>query len=326
MAKFAVALVADDRMLPAAAYLASRLHTLLGARTDVDIAIYSDAMQSLKAAHQFNVPAQLKYVDFRGAFPRVGHVSGAAFFRLFLPDVAAPDVERLIYVDVDIALEDDRLLRLLDLDLHGYTIAAVRDLTMSFEPRAANAKELALAGPSGKYFYSGMLVIDCARYRAANLSKRIFDFAMARGLHDQAAMNGVLQGNWLELSPAMNMTTPLWNSFVRKAFPPSLIHFMGPVKPWDADYPEDHPIRSDMVRYFAASPWPSFVKQPNFAAAWARRGSATAPPPRKFVLSEFADVAGMTRLLRTTPFADVDQGISEFREAELPVLPATAPG
>ncbi|HVY18820.1 MAG TPA: glycosyltransferase [Bauldia sp.] len=254
-------------------------------------------------------------------FPRIGHVSGAAFFRLFLPDVSANDVERLVYVDVDVAVEDDRIFRLFDLDLGTHTIAAVRDLTMTFEPRAANKRELALAGESGKYFYSGMLVIDPDRYRAANLANRIFEYAMQNGLHDQAAMNAILRGDWLELSPAMNMTTPIWNSFVRRAFPPSIVHFMGPIKPWHGGYAEDHPVRADMTRYFEVSPWPNFVEHRKFADAWrvAHGAASGAPtPPRKFVLSEFADVAGMARLLRRLSFADVDAGVSEFRPEELP--------
>jgi lipopolysaccharide biosynthesis glycosyltransferase len=133
-------------------------------------------------------------------------------------------------------------------------------------------------------------------------------------------MNAVLRGDWLELSPAMNMTTPIWNSFVRKAFPPSVVHFLGLVKPWSAEYVEDHPVRADMIRYFAASPWPKFLRHPGFAQIWQAQhpGMRQTKPPAKLKLSPFADVTGMADLLRRTPFADVEQGISMAHLNEIP--------
>jgi hypothetical protein len=118
----------------------------------------------------------------------------------------------------------------------------------------------------------------------------------------------------------MNMTTPIWNnSFVRSAFPPSVVHFLGPVKPWSASYMEDHPARGDMLRYLAASPWPNFVAHPTFELAWQMRhpNLSGSPPPTKFRLSRSADVEGMIALLKRTSFADVEQGISPFHRNAL---------
>ena len=54
-----------------------------------------------------------------------------------------------------------------------------------------------------------------------------------RGFHlDQSALNLLLRGDFLELSPAFNLMTPLWNSFVREAIAPAIVHFTGALKPW----------------------------------------------------------------------------------------------
>jgi lipopolysaccharide biosynthesis glycosyltransferase len=317
--KHVVAMAADARMLPAAAYLATRLAEL-NRRDDVEVAIYSDSAPDLMAARDFGVPASLKLVDFARHFPAAGRVSPAAFFRLFLPDVVADSVERIIYVDVDVALDDARLLQLLDLDMRGHAIAACRDLTGTFEHTPQHRSEIELSGPGGKSLYSGMLVIDRARYLAMKHGRRMFETAERLRLHDQAAMNAVLRGDWLELSPAMNMTTPIWNSFIRQAFPPSIVHFLGAVKPWSAAYAEDHPVRAFMERYFASSPWPNFVRRPDFAQVWQKThpGLQKSAPPAKLVLSPAADVAGMADLLRRTTFADVEQGISSFHPTAIP--------
>jgi lipopolysaccharide biosynthesis glycosyltransferase len=145
---------------------------------------------------------------------------------------------------------------------------------------------------------------------------------MSMGIHDQAAFNVALRGDWLELSPAMNLTLPPYNSFVRRAFPPSIVHFTGPVKPWSADYPEDHPVRADMLRWFANTPWPGFVRRPGFEDVWLatnRSGPQARALPQKWTFSPFADMAGMEALLKQTRFADIDQGITPL--PSWPVLP-----
>jgi lipopolysaccharide biosynthesis glycosyltransferase len=307
-------------MLPSAAFLAQRLASL-NPRVDTEIAVYSDSAEDLQAAFRFGVPASLKYVDFTGRLPDVGRLSGAAFFRLFVPDVVDETVEKVLYLDTDIAVEDDRVFRLLDLDLKGHPVAAVRDVTMSFNNTIEGERELALTGASRKYLNSGVLLIDRAAWRKRQLGLTVFERAIRGGFHDQTALNAILQGDWLELSPAMNMVIPIWNSFVRKVFPPSVVHFMGKTKPWDAEYVEDHPVRADMLRYFANSPWPRFIRHANFQQAWARQSPALArqAPARKLTLSPFADFEGMEAALRSTTFADVEQGISRFQPGEFPV-------
>jgi hypothetical protein len=76
-------------------------------------------------------------------------------------------------------------------------------------------------------------------------------------------------------------------------------------------------MRQQMMRYFASSPWPKFIEHPAFAQAWTALQKQSAPA-RKFVFSPYADLEGVAETLRTTKFADVEQGISEFRASRIP--------
>jgi lipopolysaccharide biosynthesis glycosyltransferase len=319
MPRFLIAIVGDANVMPSAAYLAARLGERMR-RPDTEIAIYSDSIADLNAAKAFGVPASLKLADF-SKLPQVGRFTGASFFRMFLPHIVPVEVERILYLDTDISIEDaPRLFRLFDLDMHGKAIAGVRDCTIAFEGHATFREESARAGPEGKYLNTGVLLIDRQAYIDQHLSRRFTEAVAALRRYDQSATNAVLRGDWLELSPAMNMMLPLWNSFVRAAFPPALVHFVGDVKPWHAAYCEDHPIRQEMTQHLARSPWPHFMERQTFAQAWAQKGpmGPAASPRRKFAFSPHADIEAIAQFLRTTTFADVEQGITEYRNWEIP--------
>ncbi|MEJ0013635.1 MAG: glycosyltransferase [Bauldia sp.] len=319
--RYAVAMVADQAMIPAAAYLANRL-AALNYRDDTEILIFSDSMEGLTAAKAFGVPAGLRYVDFSGKLPRVNdRVSGATFFRLFLPDVVPASIERILYLDTDIAIENALLFRLFDLDMGGHTIAAVRDLLAILEPSANVRREVARSG-DGRYFNAGVVLIDRAAYVAARSSRALVAVVARERTHDQAALNTVFSRRWLELSPAMNTMMAIWNSFVRRVFPPVVVHFAGTAKPWQAGFVEDHPVRADMVSYFRNSPWPGFVRAPEFATVWGAMQSgprpSAGPLPAKAVLPRTTDAPALAALLPTLRFADVEQGITPFNRDAMP--------
>jgi lipopolysaccharide biosynthesis glycosyltransferase len=321
MAKYAVAMVADAALIPAASYLAHRLASL-NTRDDTEILIFSDSVDGLRAIAATGVKAGLRYVDFSGRFPRFNErISGAAYFRFFLPDVLAETVERVLYLDVDIAVENGSVFRLFDLDMDGHTIAAVRDLVATLHPSEEVRREVMRSG-DGRYFNSGVVLIDCAPYVAQGASRTLLEVAARERTHDQAALNTVFARRWLELSPAMNMLTAIWNSFVRRAFPPAVVHFAGTAKPWQADFVEDHSVRADMVSYFRNSPWQDFVRSPDFAAAWRALQQGSGPVATaartKTVLQRPTDVPALAALLPSLRFADVEQGITPYNKDAIP--------
>lgn len=167
------------------------------------------------------------------------HRRGAAMLlRLAVPDLLGDDYHRLLYLDADILFRHGDLSRLLDLDLGGAALAAVRDNCQWRAPRRKPEQLKRLGEPTRPYFNSGLLLIDVATYRAQDVLEKAVAFAAHHGAdnleNDQSALNAAAAGEWVELSP-------LWNwqfSFATRYFgwleDAFVYHFIGPAKPWSA--------------------------------------------------------------------------------------------
>ncbi len=124
----------------------------------------------------------------------------SVYFRLFLPELVPPDVETLIYMDLDTLVLGD-LQELYTLKLKGYPLAAVYDNYVQIQPHLDILEE-------GNYFNSGVLLIDIKAW----LNMKITDHAVRfltehpdKILYvDQCALNAVLRNNWLKISEKYN--------------------------------------------------------------------------------------------------------------------------
>jgi lipopolysaccharide biosynthesis glycosyltransferase len=310
----AVVLAADAKIFPAAAFAATRF-AALNDRADTDVIVFTDSATAEQAA-ALSLPFEVRAL----AVPAEAGVS-PYFHRFFIPDTLAATHGRAIYLDVDTYADDARLFRLFDLDLRGHVFAAVRDAVVAFVP---GSPELALILPKGntRYVNSGVLVIDIARFHAERLVRQLLRIAKGKrqGFHAyQSALNLLLRGEFVELSPAFNLITPLWNSFVRGIVAPSIVHFAGVMKPWHGPgFRLDHPARREMERYLAMSPWPDFLRR--FA------GSPGDLLSRPVMVAPSFDVAfegkdAFLRYLRETEFADVAAGLAKLNLDALPKLP-----
>jgi hypothetical protein len=302
-----IAIATDAAQFPAAAHLAARLVTL-NPRDDTDVMLFSDSLADLQAAHSWGgVGSNFGLLESPTQFTGDGRVSGAAFYRLALPRLSG--AERLLYLDVDTYPDSAAIFDLFDLDMQGQAVAAVRDLEASCLDTPNQRRELERAGRlrDRRYFNSGMMLVDTARFEAAGVEDRCL-LAVARdGLHDQAALNRILDGGWLELSPAFNMTPIGYLSGVDKALKPVLSHFMGKSKPWHGPlFYLDHPARREIEAFIPRSPWPNFLA--GNPPADAVRHVPWAPPAQ--FLAAVAEHLGKTR------FADVDQGLTPAPRAE----------
>ena len=97
--------------------------------------------------------------------PALEHITQEAYYRYVLPEVLA-DEDRTIYSDVDVLCAGD-MRPLWEMDLGGRPIAAVLD----DDPREKRA--LIGLGP-GKYFCSGMLLMDLAALRREDATRNLF--------------------------------------------------------------------------------------------------------------------------------------------------------
>ena len=158
----------------------------------------------------------------------------ATFYRLLLPGMLAADVEKFIYLDVDILVVNS-LRPLYDTLLDTMPVAAVP------EPVAYTRPDLGLNRP-GEYFNAGILLVNLSLWREQRIAEQAIqflkDYPEKVEYLDQDALNAVLAGNWLPLSDAYNFT---WRALPpqasrselqRLASTKTIIHFNTALKPW----------------------------------------------------------------------------------------------
>ena len=140
-----------------------------------------------------------------------GHITQAMYYRYLFAD----------------------LLPLWQTDLQGRVLGAVRDW--------GEAKSCGRIGlKSGRYFNSGVLLMDLVKWRQQKLTQKLFQWLEQVGTTkilwgDQDALNGVIDGDFVELPKKYNCI--VINNTVLKAEPDDVIvHYIDYVKPWHIYY------------------------------------------------------------------------------------------
>lgn len=309
----AVVIVSDEKLFPAGAFLAERL-AALNDRDDTDIVLFTDSARELETAA---VLPDLPYrVRSMVRPPRLasGAMVAPTWFRFFLPEALSDTYRRLLYLDVDVWVEDARPFALFDLDMAGSTVAAVRDACIAYMRDTVEIETVLGKGGDSRYFNAGVLLIDVARAVADDMFGSLVELAgKPLRYSDQTALNMLFRGRWVELSPAFNMMLQTWSSFARRVYEPAIVHFAGGRKPWmGAKFDVPHPARAEMERYFPWSRWKNFL--PGFFSL----GDLMSPKPQ--VPPDPADAFTFDRAfpsrpafldyLKNTAFADVAAGIT----------------
>lgn len=145
------------------------------------------------------------------------------YIRLLIPYFIPKDVNRIIFLDVDMIMLDD-ISNLWKIDIGDKVIGAVNDGpdVKTIAEGIENYSELGL-DPNQKYFNAGMQVINIDKWRALDITQKTFDAINNNkkyaGLGDQYGLNIALIGNWHEIDGK-------WNRFSVCTDPkPSLIHY-----------------------------------------------------------------------------------------------------
>jgi len=204
----------------------------------------------------------------RGAaedLPQGGHISPMTYARILLARVLPAEVERILYLDTDVLVRAD-LCELWSRPLAGHVCLAVQDAAAPYidadvalpdhAERAAhiltprpveNYRDLGL-DPRAPFLNAGVLLVDMGRWREEEVGPRALR-CLAENRRfvrfwDQYALNVVLSGRWGALEPRWNASPYLatyttWRQgpYPREAFEraladPSIVHFLGPAKPW----------------------------------------------------------------------------------------------
>ena len=211
-------------------------------------------------------PLQWQVIDLERLrhAPVSGHVSLATYFRILIPEILRPDIEKVLFLDSDIIVRRS-IASLYDQPLDGYTHAAVEN------PFGAE-HAIRLGLPSPAYFNAGVLLLNLRLWREQRLSHAVLEYVEANRAAllwwDQDALNAVLSRCWRRCCPTWNaqeavfkgysaadlgMTTP---ELVEARTDPHVVHFTGSLKPWRYYY--EHPFKQDYYRYLAMTPWAGY--------------------------------------------------------------------
>ena len=216
-----------------------------------DIVIASPDVD-LVPAHLRDGPVRWVMLDV-GAIPQITHpnarITLGTFYRHLLPALLQDDYARLLYMDTDTWLRRPGIQSLFDRIAGDWPLAA--SLTFLHQPelrtRASRKNRERsrqvindLGGTRGRFFQSGVMVMQTGPHVAAGIGPRTLDFAATRldllkkhKLGDQAAMNGAASDVTVTLDPRWNWHLARWRQGDLIArFDPFILHFAGAEKPW----------------------------------------------------------------------------------------------
>jgi lipopolysaccharide biosynthesis glycosyltransferase len=202
-------------------------------------------------------------------FPVFGHISIATYFRLLLPSILPPLLERVLFIDSDIVVNGS-LRELWDTRMDGHAMAASTDRNLDMQRR-----RLGLA-PDSPYFNAGMMLIDMNQWRRENVLERGLKYAQnnADKLNnwDQDVLNHLFEKRVLLVHQRWNAMSHLWGldpawleargglteEEQEAVDDPAIIHFAGGgfAKPWSHRCP--HPWKDRYRAVLATTPWADF--------------------------------------------------------------------
>ncbi len=149
------------------------------------------------------------------------------YMRLFIPYFIPEEIEKVLYLDVDMIVQED-VTTLFEQELGENIIAAVLDpRIITFDNSWGGIFNYEALGLSGKtrYFNTGLILMQTKRWREQDITVKIIDCINNNkkfvNYPDQYGLNVVLANQWLELNP-------LWNHFstIDTNEKPFLIHFV----------------------------------------------------------------------------------------------------
>ncbi|RZK45188.1 MAG: glycosyltransferase family 8 protein [Hymenobacter sp.] len=187
------------------------------------------------------------------------HFTAATYYRLFFPALVPANVQRLLYLDVDIVVNKD-LLKFYELEIGNFVLAAALDPGMKVRPELNIVQH-------DSYFNAGVLLINIEKWRRLNITDKAIQYIIdypERILHDdQDALNAVLINNWFRIDKKLNLqrlSVPNVSREHLKSFIEGvvIIHYTSYDKPWNRFC--THPLKYLYDFYLSKSP-KSILKQ-----------------------------------------------------------------
>lgn len=167
------------------------------------------------------------------SLPVDGRLHTVMYARLLLHLFVPESVERVVYLDCD-TLVIAPIEHLVEQELDGYPVAAVQDAMRLFVMKGRDMRDKGdIFDGADDYFNSGVMLIDRAKFAAANPPAHIEQFK-AQGIleklyFDQDMLNLMFRGQWKALPWRFNITDP---RVAHQAMEPYIVHYTGKARPW----------------------------------------------------------------------------------------------
>ncbi|MDR2906222.1 MAG: glycosyltransferase [Helicobacteraceae bacterium] len=207
-------------------------------------------------------------VSFLESFQDVDYyISKTAYLRLLIP-IIRPNLDKVIYSDIDVIFTGD-IAELYNENLDDKIIGVIPDVYYQINLDAKNNvyNRLSLP-PEHEYFYSGMILMDCVKWRVANATKNILELAEKFGDRikqgDQDLLNVYFACDYKELDPKYEVT----NFFLmykkrlskdkRKSISnPIIRHYESHHKPWNSKKFQNKKMEDWKLwwKYAKKTPW-----------------------------------------------------------------------
>jgi lipopolysaccharide biosynthesis glycosyltransferase len=206
-------------------------HRTLTEAHRADIAAITDEFPVTLQWHDLD--ASELFRDVAARMPENKRLSNIVYARLMIDRLVGPDVARVLYLDCDMLVRDD-IAKLFDVPMDGFPVAAVRDSIGAFITGGRDLRNNRdLFDPADAYFNAGMVLIDVALWRAADIIGRLEEAlksgVMGRIYYDQDFLNLVFSRNWKQLEWR-------WNTIdarhAHEGLNPAILHYTGEAKPW----------------------------------------------------------------------------------------------
>lgn len=177
-----------------------------------------------------------------------GDFNKTPYYKLLLPLYLPNDVEKILYMDVDVIVEKN-LEELFSIDLENHFFAAVPDPFIN-ERDKEYVKSLGIDLDKGeRYFNSGVILFNMCifreKYKLEDALKYIEENGSKFKFHDQEVLNGMYFKDYLQLEETYNYLTVFRgkNDLVQWLFKgrkqlekQSILHYANSFKPWGSSY------------------------------------------------------------------------------------------
>ncbi|WP_404400283.1 glycosyltransferase family 8 protein [Pelagibacterium halotolerans] len=180
----------------------------------------------------YDLTLSRQLLDLADRVPRHKRLSDIVYARFVLDRFLPDDVTRLIYLDCDMMVVAP-IETLWETDLGDKPVGAVEDPWGKWVGSGRDIRQHGVLDPADPYFNAGLLLIDIARWRAANVAEKlethISDGTADRLQCSQNVLNLIFQGNWHRLDTLWNVVDP---APAHVSLNPYNLHYTGVSRPW----------------------------------------------------------------------------------------------